>query len=791
MSTDALLLRNLPNFSLEATRRVVATRYGLEGIYGQLASERDLSWRIERTDGRDVVVKISNVSEPEGVVDMQVKALNHIFERDPDLPVPRVVPSLAGAAYEWIEDERGSRHMVRVLTFLPGKVMEQVEEAFSAGTRFNIGAMVGRLAYALRDFFHPYADSNVHLWDISRALALRAQIEKISDAKLRHLCEEIFDRAERFTVPQLLKMRRQVVHQDSHGGNILVDPRNTTLPVGIIDFGDMGYNSIVADIVTASETFSKNDDDPIAYLCDVTSGFDSTYPLEENEIDLIFDAMLLRLAMATVIVEAREATDESRIPHIENASHYPRMMELLSRQGRVQAVGRLRQACRFPVYGAMNNDGDRLADDYDALRREREAHLGPIWHFYNKPLHITRAAGAWMYAADGTTYLDVYNNVPQIGHCHPHVAKAIYRQASALNTNTRYMCDVAVEYAARLTAALPDHLDTCIFVNSGSEANDLAMQIAMSLSRQGGGLIIDQAYHGCTELTTALSNESWRHLPAEEHPKRIEALMAPDMYRRPYASDLQAAERYAADADRAIATLSQRGHRPAAFMVDTALCSSGVLRAPENYFNLVAEKVRSAGGFVIADEVQAGCGRMGTFWGFRANGLKDENIDFITMGKPVGNGHPLGVVILSSELMKRFLNGTYPLLFSTFGGNTVACAAGMAVLDVLEREDLIKRAAVIGEYLRQELGRLAQQHPIIGDVRGLGMMTGVEMVTDRLTKEPAVTQTERLIDDMLARNILIGKSTPNTLKLRPPLIWSRDEVDFFVSAFDDSLRRHQ
>ncbi|TIU34428.1 MAG: aminotransferase class III-fold pyridoxal phosphate-dependent enzyme, partial [Mesorhizobium sp.] len=176
---------------------------------------------------------------------------------------------------------------------------------------------------------------------------------------------------------------------------------------------------------------------------------------------------------------------------------------------------------------------------------------------------------------------------------------------------------------------------------------------------------------------------------------------------------------------------------------------------------------------------------------FRANGLKDDNVDFITMGKPVGNGHPLGVVILSSELMKRFLNGTYPLLFSTFGGNTVACAAGMAVLDVLEREDLIKRSAAIGEYLRQELERLAEQHPVIGDVRGLGMMTGVELVTDRQTKEPAITQTGRLVENMLARNILIGKSTPNTLKLRPPLIWSRDEVDIFVSAFDDSLRRHK
>jgi 4-aminobutyrate aminotransferase-like enzyme len=182
---------------------------------------------------------------------------------------------------------------------------------------------------------------------------------------------------------------------------------------------------------------------------------------------------------------------------------------------------------------------------------------------------------------------------------------------------------------------------------------------------------------------------------------------------------------------------------------------------------------------------------MGTFWGFRANGLMDDNVDFITMGKPVGNGHPLGVVILSSALMKRFLNGTYPLLFSTFGGNTVACAAGMAVLDVIERENLVRRGAETGEYLRQELRRLAERHAIIGDVRGLGMMIGVELVTDRLTKEPAVFQTDRLVEDMLSRNILIGKGTPNTLKLRPPLSWSRNEVDLFIKAFDDSLRAQE
>jgi len=788
MTTDASLLRNLPDFSLEAARHLVAAHYGIEGTYRPLVSERDLSWRIACADGRNVVVKISNASEPEGVVDMQVKALTHIVERDPTLPVPRVVPALAGTPYLWIEDAHGTRHMLRVLTFLPGQIMEQVVDAVSSQTRFNIGAMMGRLDHALRDFFHPYAASNIHLWDVSRALTLRPHIATIADGEIRQLCEKIFERAEHVTLPQLTRTRRQVVHQDAHGGNILLDPEDPTVPVGIIDFGDMGYNTIVADIVTTAETFADHDDDPIAYLCDLASGFDSTYPLEEGEIDLVYDVMLLRLALGTVIVAARNATDESGIPHIQNAGQYPRMMTLLNAQGRAEAVRRLREACRFPVYGAVRDEDERLTRDYDVLRQERAAHMGPIWHFYEKPLHITRARGAWMYDADGTAYLDVYNNVPQIGHCHPHVAKAIYRQASALNTNTRYMCDVAADYAARLTADLPDHLDTCIFVNSGSEANDLAMQIAMSLSRHDGGLIIDQAYHGCTELTTALSNESWRHLPAEDHPKRIETLLAPDMYRGPFADDPRAAEKYAADADRAIAALRARGHAPAAFMVDTALCSTGVLQAPEGYFNRVAEKVHAAGGFVIADEVQAGCGRMGDFWGFRANGLDDRNVDFITMGKPVGNGHPLGVVILGSALMKRFLGGTYPLLFSTFGGNTVACAAGMAVLDVIEREDLVRRGAAVGDYLRQELRRLAERHAVIGDVRGRGMMTGVELVTDRLTKEPAIAQTARLVDAMLARNILIGRGTPNTLKLRPPLIWSRDEVDFFIRALDESLQ---
>ena len=321
---------------------------------------------------------------------------------------------------------------------------------------------------------------------------------------------------------------------------------------------------------------------------------------------------------------------------------------------------------------------------------KRGASIGDIWYFYEKPLNFTRSEGPWLYTADGTAYLDAYNNVQQMGHANAHITTAIARQAAAINVNTRYICDIVADYAERLTAELPDHLNACFFVNSGSEANDVAMQMAKFATGNTGALIMEDAYHGMTETTMRLSPEILKP------PDNVECLQAPDMYRGPFANDPDAAEKYAADADRAIADLARRGHKPAAFMVDTGLCSNGVLMAPENYFNRVAQKVKKAGGMVVADEVQAGLGRLGNMWGFKAQGL--EHVDFVTMGKPVANGYPLGVVITSRELLNRFSNEID--LFSTFGGNPVACAAGMALLDEIERRDLVYKSSQLGDYFR-------------------------------------------------------------------------------------------
>jgi 4-aminobutyrate aminotransferase-like enzyme len=362
------------------------------------------------------------------------------------------------------------------------------------------------------------------------------------------------------------------------------------------------------------------------------------------------------------------------------------------------------------------------------------------------------------------------------------VVNAISRQAAALNTNTRYLYSSILEYAERLTSKLAPHLDACIFVNSGSEANDIAWQMAKVMTGRSGGLLMEDAYHG---ITGPIRDFSPGH-PDTKLPAHLQGLIVPDPYRGPFREDTpNLAATYAADADRAIRDLANEGYEPAAFMIDSALCSSGVPDTPDGYLREVEKRVRAAGALMICDEVQSGFGRMGQWWGHELHGLK---ADFVTMGKPVGNGHPLGVIVTTTEILEHFTEKTG--LFSTFGGNTVACAAGNAVLDVIEREELIERGRAVGEYLRAQLRALAKTQAMIGDVRGFGMLAGLEFVTDRDARTPATEETPRLLELMRQRHVLVGNEgrDGNILKLRPSLVFQKRHVDLLVDALDGALR---
>jgi 4-aminobutyrate aminotransferase-like enzyme len=416
------------------------------------------------------------------------------------------------------------------------------------------------------------------------------------------------------------------------------------------------------------------------------------------------------------------------------------------------------------------------------LRRKKL--LGPDLSLsYQNPLHLIRGEDVWLYDTDGRAYLDAYNNVAHVGHCHPDVVTAISRQAGLLNTNTRYLHDAVVDLSEHLTATLPAGLDVCFFVNSGSEANDIAWQMAKTVTGNTGLLVLEDAYHGISEATFAMSTSEYDPTKRLDY---VEALESPDSYRGRLRGDgAEIGNGYAQGCDQALASLAGRGHQPAALIVDSGTSSSGILDLPAGYLPSIAKKIQAAGGLYIADEVQVGLGRPGShFWGFETHGAQP---DIVTIGKPIGNGHPIGIVVTSRKILAEF-NSDVPF-FSTFGGNPVSAAAGLEVLKVIARQNLQQNADETSVYLKQRIKDLAKRETLIGDVRGTGLLIGIDLVLDRTTRQPAAVIANQVYNHMRDNGVLIGTAGPhgNVLKIRPPITFSKSHADQLVTALDNAL----
>ena len=423
------------------------------------------------------------------------------------------------------------------------------------------------------------------------------------------------------------------------------------------------------------------------------------------------------------------------------------------------------------------SDADRAK-----LIARRKKLLGPAYSlFYDKPVHLVKGEGVWLFDADGNKYLDMYNNVPHVGHCHPHVVKALQKQIETLNTHTRYLHDNVLDYAERLTGKLPAELNVAMFSCTGSEANELALRLAREHTGGTGIIVCTYAYHGNTHAIYQISPED---CPEDEIPDFVLSVPAPDAYRGEYRED-DAADKYAAHVESAIAEFDKRGVKPAAFVIDTIISSSGIVSPPPGYMSKAAEIIRAAGGLFVADEVQPGFGRTGkNFWGYEAD---DFVPDIVTMGKPMGNGHPLAATVARTDIVDRFsVKGSY---FNTFGGNPVSCAAGLAVLDVLENENLQQNALAVGQYLIDGVTELATRHEGIGEIRGSGLFLAVDMVEDRETRDPATELASRVVNGLCERGILTGTIGPfdNILKLRPPMVFSTENADYFLEIVDGVL----
>ena len=399
--------------------------------------------------------------------------------------------------------------------------------------------------------------------------------------------------------------------------------------------------------------------------------------------------------------------------------------------------------------------------------------------FYEQPLHIVRGEGVWLYDADGRRYLDCYNNVPHVGHCHPDVVAALTEQAGTLNVHNRYLHETVLDYGERLLSTLDDSIDMIMFMCTGSEANDQALRIARMCSGAEGVICTNLTYHG---NTTAVDQVSPLFYGKVSPFPNVRAIPFPDSYRPPGGLSGEAlTSHYLGELDAVIDDLKRSGQGFAGMIVCSIFANEGLPDVPPGFLQQAVDRVHEAGGYFIADEVQAGFGRCGTMWGHE---VADIVPDIVTMGKPMGNGYPLAALAARAELVKTFRSKV--MYFNTFASNPVASAVGQAVLDVMAKENLIEHADHMGRYLRDGFARLAERHDIIGDIRGRGLWVGIELVEDRNEKTPATEATKRIVNRMKERGILMNRigEFDNVLKMRPPLAFGEAEADFLLREID-------
>ena len=455
---------------------------------------------------------------------------------------------------------------------------------------------------------------------------------------------------------------------------------------------------------------------------------------------------------------------------------------------------------RMAVWRQIAPDADLLlrlgpetwdhADPPEQLLERRRGDLGPsLSTSYRRKLTIARGVGSWLVDHTGRHHLDCVNNVCHVGHAHPHVVQALARQAALLNTNTRYLHRTILDYAERLAATFPDPLRVVYFVNSGSEANELALRMARTVTGRHDVVAVDWGYHGNTNDTIEISAYKFNRKGGAGRQPHVQLAELPDPYRgRIRSADQQAGVAYAASVAEAIGRAVEHDARgPAAFIAESISGCGGQVVFPDGYLRAAHDHARAAGALCIADEVQVGFGRVGSsMWAFELQGVVP---DIVTLGKPMGNGHPLAAVVTTPDIAAAFANGME--FFSTFGGNPVSCAVGMAVLDVIDDEALLDRAATTGAFLLEQFGELQCRHDVIGDVRGVGMYLGVDMVTDRSTREPATAAAGEVAERLRARGVLVSTDGPadNVLKIKPPIVFGRAEAEILVAELDDVLSR--
>ncbi|MEM7582182.1 MAG: aminotransferase class III-fold pyridoxal phosphate-dependent enzyme [Acidobacteriota bacterium] len=771
---------SIPDLTTQQALELASRHYGFSGEISPLPGERSQNFLIRDADNELRVLKIANAEEPSGILEAQIRALEHLAGRLPDGTVQQPCATEKGAAMMEIEGAGGSRHLAHLVTYLEGQPLAEIEHR-SPDLLRSVGHLIASVDGALDAFDHPAARRDL-VWDLRQATHQRSQVDQIPTLRRRALAARYLDDFERQVIPRLDDLPEGVIHNDGNDHNVMVrDAAGQPRATALIDFGDLVHSKRVFGLAISAAYAALGSRDPLEAIAAVVAGYDAARPLEEAELDVLFASIRARLAVS-VTISARRKLERPEDAYVA-VSERPAWdaMDRLAGVDSDLARQRLALAC-----GRGGSDTESAGRSPEEIVDVRRRHLGPSLSLsYDQPLKIVRGWMQYLFDHQGRPFLDCVNNVCHVGHCHPRVVDAAHRQMQQLNTNTRYLHDHLADYAERLVATLPDPLSVCYFVCTGSEANDLALRLARAYTGQHGIAVVDGDYHGHTGCLIDISPYKHDGPGGAGTPPHVRKVRMPDTYRQRLPQGVDAGREYSAEVAEAIAWLERSGHGFAAFISESLLSCGGQIVPPEGYFEHAFQHTRAAGGVCILDEVQVGFGRVGShFWAFESH---DVVPDIVTVGKPIGNGHPLAAVITTPEIARAFANGME--YFNTFGGNPVSCAVGLAVLDVIEEEGLQARALEVGQGLLAGLERLRERHPIIGDVRGLGLFLGAELVRDPDTLEPAADEASRIVDRMKRRGYLLSTDGPlhNVIKIKPPLPFTRDNAEGLLRDLDHVL----
>jgi len=740
--------------------------YGLSGVHLEaLVGEVNRNFRVDCDQG-SFVVKVSAAGEESlALAREESELLKHLSAAHPGF-FQQPIASLGG---RFIREEPGSASFHRLLTYAEGQELVHVPHTRSLFS--SLGALLAQMDLSLMDLQVPGIRSRRYHWDNLHFDLSMGSLECIAQAEIRRLVDYFHLQFHEQVVPRLPGMRYSTIHNDANDYNVLVQGGRVS---GIIDFGDCVHSLLVNELAIALAYALLDKEDPLDWAVPVIEGYCSLLPLEEVEADLLYYLVATRLSIS-LLHSARARKEQPGNAYL-GVSEGP-AKALLKRWiaiSPLKASQHFRKAAGLPL-PPVPPIGEEVDRRWSVISRAYSL-------TYEEPIRMQASAFQYMYDDRGNSFLDLRNNIPHVGHAHPRVVRAGQRAMARLNTNTRYLYEELPRYAERLLSTFPASLDRVFFVNSGSAASDLAIRLARTHTRRQGVLVMEHGYHGNTATGIEISHYKFAGKAGAGSVPHILTVPIPLSGHGPSPEEKARANRQQLEVF--LASAESRGGELAAFITEAIVSAAGQVEIAADYMQPIYDFVRRHGGVCISDEVQCGFGRLGhSFWGFEQAGVVP---DAVVLGKPMGNGHPMAAVVCTRALADSFHNGME--FFSSFGGNPVSCAIGVAVLEVLEEEQLAGHAAEVGKYLAQGFEELRREFPVFGEIRGSGLSLGVELLEPD-SELPATALAAHLVKGLRERQILVGCDGPqnNVFKLKPPLCFSRDNADQLFKAIREVL----